>query len=491
MIMPNFTRWMGSHRDVRLLQTVTLLRSVGQGIALVDMSLLLRELGWSGGAIGALLAAAGIVKTAATLLAGELNALLGAKRFLLLLELITAFAALAVSLTTHTVALDIAIVSAGLGSGHSGSGGPASPIERAWLAAYARYDSSRLFHANALLGYLGMGIGCLLGCLPSWYGSLLAGPDAYRPAFALIALSAAGGAALLLRISGGKRKPKPKPAEAPEAAAAVQRAAVTEQGAAIERSAAAGRGAAEVRGAATMAERGAAAEQSAVAERTAAAKPSAEAERNAAVSGGRSGRAGEGMKLLLLALSLAAGPRHSLRAQAAGPAGSGSLRSYRRLSRDPCRHGMEKAPDRPKHGDKGAAPGRAAAFCLYARHGDRSSLLHDDLLLVLGPVRRFARSDRRRNGAVVHRRRMAVVQNRRRGRQGWSAAFRHLYAAALHRFAAGYAVDHVFRACRRPGDRLHRVQSRHPRQSNRAPDGGQEPGPGQTFLVLQNKLFAY
>jgi MFS family permease len=201
-----------------MLQLVTLLRSMCQSMALVCVSLYLKDLGWSGTAIGALLAAAGICRTILTVFVRELNALLGAKRYLLLFEAIAAVGSVIAAVCPNPVLLGIAIVAAGFGIGHSGSGGPAAPIERRWLAAYSGSGADtgrmqRLFGINALLGFAGMGAGALLACLPELWSGYLPGANAYKPVFALMALLAVGCLLLLARTKGGKRRTAPAAAQ--------------------------------------------------------------------------------------------------------------------------------------------------------------------------------------------------------------------------------------------------------------------------------------
>jgi hypothetical protein len=192
-------------------------------MALVVISLFLKELGWSGTAIGALLAASWMLRTVLTVFIRELNALLGAKRYLLLFEAAAAAASVVIALCPNPILLGIAIVAAGFGIGHSGSGGPSAPIERRWLAAYAGagtgsgQNAQRLFGINALLGYGGMGAGALLACLPALWSGYLPGANAYKPVFVLMALLAAGCLLLIARMKGGKRKTAPAPASAASA----------------------------------------------------------------------------------------------------------------------------------------------------------------------------------------------------------------------------------------------------------------------------------
>ncbi|MBW7461181.1 hypothetical protein K0U00_44715, partial [Paenibacillus sepulcri] len=111
--------WLGHHKTVQLLQLAGILRSLCQGIAVVNLSLYLKELGWTGGAIGALFAGTGLVRAVLTSFAGELNALLGPKRFMLLFEIMTAVSALILTVTSSSIALSAAVAAAGFGWGHT------------------------------------------------------------------------------------------------------------------------------------------------------------------------------------------------------------------------------------------------------------------------------------------------------------------------------------------------------------------------------------
>jgi MFS family permease len=217
--MDKLRNWLGLHQTLRLLQIAAFIRNICQGIAVVDMSLYLEELGWSGGAVGGLLIAVGLFRSLVTSFAGELGALLGPKRYLLLFEGLTAAAAMVIALTSNGIALCAAVILAGFGMGHTGSSGPVTPIERAWIGAYARKNAERIFGVNALLGYLGMGIGSLFAGLTPILQHWLPGAHAYRPLFVLITLFTLVCMFVLLKITGGERK-KPQALEAPKAGAA-------------------------------------------------------------------------------------------------------------------------------------------------------------------------------------------------------------------------------------------------------------------------------
>ncbi|EPZ40679.1 MFS transporter [Alicyclobacillus acidoterrestris] len=203
---------LSSHPTVRRLQQAALLRNVCQGIAAVDVSLYLQSLGWHGLAIGGVLAASGVVRSILTVFAGELQQLLGSKRYILVYELLACIAALVLAITTNALAMCFAIGIAGFGRGHSGSGGPIAPIERAWLGAYARRSDERSAHAifgvHAAVGYVGMGVGALIAGLPSLLKLWVPSTESYHIVFALTTLTSLFCAWTIARVSGGQRKPR-------------------------------------------------------------------------------------------------------------------------------------------------------------------------------------------------------------------------------------------------------------------------------------------
>lgn len=200
----------GGHRTVRLLHYVALLHSICQGILVVDVSLYLQSLGWNGLAIGGVLAISGVFRSLWTMFSGDLNQYLGAKRFIMSFHLLCSAAALVLSITANPVAICCATSLVGFGRGHSGSGGPTSPIERAWLRAYTRqrdaHATSVIFGMNAAMGYLGMCIGSLIAALPSGLKSWFPGAIAYHPVFVVVAALSFACSWLIHLASGGERK---------------------------------------------------------------------------------------------------------------------------------------------------------------------------------------------------------------------------------------------------------------------------------------------
>jgi len=176
------------HPVVKQLLAVRALRSIGQGAMVVDLTLYLRDLNWSGAAIGGVTSAAGLVGAALILVVGILSDRMGRKPFLLIYEVLTTVCALVASLTTLGLVLILAIVLAGFGRGQSGAAGPFSPAEQALLARHvARPDRGRVFSLNNAVGFIGMAIGSLLGGLPALLHHM-SPLIAYRPVFWTVAV---------------------------------------------------------------------------------------------------------------------------------------------------------------------------------------------------------------------------------------------------------------------------------------------------------------
>lgn len=164
------------------------LRSLGQGAMVVDLTLYLKDLNWSGAAIGSVTSAAGLFGALLILFVGILSDRMGRKPFLLIYEILTLLSAIAASLTTQAIFLVLAIVVAGFGRGQSGAAGPFSPAEQAWLARHVeRTKRGMVFSINNAVGFIGMAIGSIIGGIPAYFHS--AGPLlAYRPVFIMVAV---------------------------------------------------------------------------------------------------------------------------------------------------------------------------------------------------------------------------------------------------------------------------------------------------------------
>lgn len=192
------------------LMTGKALRSIGQGIMLVDLALYLKDMNWSGTEIGAVLTASGLVSVVLVLFVGVLSDRLGRKPFLLIYELMTAACALIGVLTSNPILLSIAIALTGFGRGQTGSPGPFAPAEQAWLAAYVpRNERGNVYSLNNALGFFGMALGALIAGGTVLWDHELPGALAYRPLFGLIVILSLV-TAVIIATTKGEKPEKPE-----------------------------------------------------------------------------------------------------------------------------------------------------------------------------------------------------------------------------------------------------------------------------------------
>ncbi len=200
-------------RKTRRLIAARALRSIAQGALVVDFVLYLRALAWPAIWIGVLFAVGMVVNVALTLTLGPLSDRLGRKRFLLAYEAMQMAAAAVALVTSQPIWLGLAAVFGTYGRGANGATGPFSPIEQAWLAA--GLNSAGIAHAfrrNVAAGFFGMAAGSVIATVPGMLRAHLPPALAYRPIFALTALSALACFALLSRIPDQHEAAPPAPA---------------------------------------------------------------------------------------------------------------------------------------------------------------------------------------------------------------------------------------------------------------------------------------
>ncbi|MGC9150906.1 MAG: MFS transporter [Microbacter sp.] len=184
-----------THPTTKRLITIRSIRSLGQGILVVDLSLYLMALGWNGFHIGLVLSAAGLTGAFLSLLVGIASDRIRRKPFLLVYEIIVIVSSAAFMLTQQPLILSAAIVAAGFGRGANGAAGPFSPVEQAWLAE--NISPSRrgvIYSANTGFGFFGMGFGALLAMMPEFINHMmpidqtnhLLQADAFRPLFVVV-----------------------------------------------------------------------------------------------------------------------------------------------------------------------------------------------------------------------------------------------------------------------------------------------------------------
>ncbi len=183
----------------RALLAARAVRSLGQGLLVVDFSLYLHALGWSGAGIGALFTGGMVLQALLVMISGPLSDRLGRRRFLVVYELVTLVAAAVALLTSQAAWLALAAIAGGFGRGQNGAAGPFAPVEQAWLAGLvAPRARGQLFSLSAALGSFGMAAGALAAGLPALWSGAQVGAADYRPLFALVLLGSLGCLAALL-----------------------------------------------------------------------------------------------------------------------------------------------------------------------------------------------------------------------------------------------------------------------------------------------------
>lgn len=168
------------------------LRSLGQGMLVVNFALYLRALHWTAGSIGLLLTASGLVGAGLGLGVGYLSDRYGRKSFILIYESVTVASALAVTFITSSWIIVLAAMVGSFGRGQNGGAGPFGPAEQAWLTRTVPATlRSRLFSQNAAIGFVGMGLGAAMAGMVGLFHPWLSGAAAFRPLFALVFLGSA------------------------------------------------------------------------------------------------------------------------------------------------------------------------------------------------------------------------------------------------------------------------------------------------------------
>lgn len=199
------------HPTARRLLIARTVRSVAQGALVVDLSLYLNALHWSGLAIGLTLTGGGLCAAILSLGIGRMSDRLHRRPFLLWNEVLTLLCGLTVLLSTSPLPLAAAIVLAGFGRGMNGAAGPFGPAEQAWLAeVVSMADRGWVYSFNNALAFFGMALGALLATLPAWWG---ADSDPHR-AYAFLFLLVMAGALvnfLLLLGADERRRAAPSP----------------------------------------------------------------------------------------------------------------------------------------------------------------------------------------------------------------------------------------------------------------------------------------
>ncbi len=192
-----FPRDLVLHPTAKRLLAARTLRSLAQGALVVDLSLYLNALHWSGLAIGLVLTGGGLSAAALSLGIGMLSDRLRRRPFLLWNELFTALCGLVPLLSASPALLAAVIVLAGFGRGMNGAAGPFGPAEQAWLAdVVPAKDRGWVYSFNNALAFFGMAVGAVLASIPALWPASTDPHTAY--AFMFVLVMAGAGANFLL-----------------------------------------------------------------------------------------------------------------------------------------------------------------------------------------------------------------------------------------------------------------------------------------------------
>lgn len=200
------------HPTARRLLMARAMRSVAQGALVVDISLYLNALHWSGLAIGLVLTGGGLSAALLSLAIGHMSDRSRRRPFLLGNEVFTVFCGLAPLLSASPTVLAAVIVLGGFGRGMNGTAGPFGPAEQAWLAdVVPMADRGWIYSVNNALGFFGMACGALLAMLPAWLAPAADPRSGYSFLFVLVTLGALINLCLLFGAEERMRDTPPPP----------------------------------------------------------------------------------------------------------------------------------------------------------------------------------------------------------------------------------------------------------------------------------------
>ncbi|MGC9256976.1 MFS transporter [Desulfurella sp.] len=151
------------NKSTKYLLSIRFLRSIGQGLLIVDFALYLKALGYSATTIGLVYTFVSLFGAFGSLFIGFVSDKTKRKPFLIIYTLLLMFASLGMFFANniYVIAIFSAIGSFGLGA--NGAAGPFSPAEQALLAEKIQPNMrGMVFSLNTALGFLGMCIGSLL-----------------------------------------------------------------------------------------------------------------------------------------------------------------------------------------------------------------------------------------------------------------------------------------------------------------------------------------
>ncbi|MGB9736488.1 MAG: MFS transporter [bacterium] len=177
--------------DTSKLLATRMIRSIGQGILIVDFTLYLHAMHWKGSSIGIVLSSAGLFGAILSLFVGITSDRFRRKPFLITYQILLIIGCIVSSLTANPWLIGISATLGGFGRGANGAAGPFSPAEQAWLAEKIRPTKRGMVYSiNTAFGFFGTGIGAMLAILPTLWSKWFPGATSYRPLFTIVGLLA-------------------------------------------------------------------------------------------------------------------------------------------------------------------------------------------------------------------------------------------------------------------------------------------------------------
>uniref|UniRef100_A0A832AWP0 MFS transporter n=1 Tax=Desulfurella acetivorans TaxID=33002 RepID=A0A832AWP0_DESAE len=157
------------NKNIKYLLFVRFLRSIGQGLLIVDFALYLKAMGYNGFQIGLVYTFISLFGAFGSLLVGVVSDKTKRKPFLMIYTMLLMIASLGMLFTVNIYIIAILSAFGSFGLGANGAAGPFSPAEQALLAENIKPDKRGvIFSLNTALGFLGMSIGSAFAMLFSF-----------------------------------------------------------------------------------------------------------------------------------------------------------------------------------------------------------------------------------------------------------------------------------------------------------------------------------
>lgn len=193
--------------EVKRLLLTRFLRSLGQGMLVVDFSLYLKELGFSSILIGSIFTFGSLFGAIGSILVGMISDRTSRKAFMIGYTFILIFSSLAMFISKNPYVIIISSILGSFGLGANGAAGPFSPAEQAWLSEkIPPKERGNVLSINSGLAFFGMALGAILAIIPTFLKNMPENLN-YRILFLLIFALSFINLFIILSVSEEKKKP--------------------------------------------------------------------------------------------------------------------------------------------------------------------------------------------------------------------------------------------------------------------------------------------